>query len=67
VPYTHDGTEYMAYAPRDGAWTTSPQALVLRTDFDEWNDYSDWSDAEAKEAGLPKPVAYLYLIEEVFY
>jgi hypothetical protein len=33
---------------------------MLMTDFDEWNDNSDWSDAEAKEADKPKMVAYLY-------
>ena len=38
---------------------------MLMTDFDEWNDNSDWSDAEAKEADKPKMVAYLYPDGEV--
>ena len=36
--------------------------LMLKTDFDEWNEYSDDSN---KEADKPKPVAYLYPDGEV--
>ena len=57
--FTHKGTEYVAWPPVPPA---EHKELMLKTDFDEWNEYSDDSN---KEADKPKPVAYLYPDGEV--
>ena len=54
--FTHKGTEYVAFPPIPPA---KHKELMLKTDFDKWNDVLD------DDADKPKMVAYLYPDGEV--